>query len=152
MFVNNNRLLGAVVGGWETSGTVVLSSGFAFTPTISGTNNSYSQAGDWYPNQVGIPGLVYRSIDKWFNPSAYRLPAPGTFGNVRRNSLYGPGLKEVNLSAGKTFSMTHGVDLLIGASATNAFNHTNFGLPNAGLSTGGLRTIHSGTPIQASLR
>jgi hypothetical protein len=136
-FLNNNRLLDAVVGGWQASGTVVLSSGFAFTPTISGSNNSYSQAGDWYPNQIGTPRLAHRSINAWFNSDAYTLPAPGTFGDMRRNSVYGPGFELVNLAAGKTFSLSHGVDLEIRADATNAFNHSNFGLPASGLIAGG---------------
>lgn len=136
MFLNRNNLTDAVVGGWQASGTFVLSSGFPFTPTISGSNNSFSQAGDWYPNQVGNPRPRHRTIDEWFDPTAYTLPAPGTFGNMRRNSVYGPGLEEVNLSAGKTFALGDRMNLEIRADATNAFNHPSFGLPNAGLVTG----------------
>ena len=136
-FLNNNGLLDAAIGGWQISGTVVLSSGFPFTPTISGSNNSYSQAGNWYPNQIGNPRLAHRNIEEWFNPDAFTLPAPGTFGNMRRNSVYGPGFEVVNLSGGKTFSIKEGVDLQIRADASNAFNHPNFGLPNSSLVAGG---------------
>jgi hypothetical protein len=136
MFLNKNRLLDAVVGGWQASGTFVLSGGFPFTPTISGSNNSYSQAGDWYPNQIGNPKPAHRNINEWFDPTAYTLPAPGTFGNLRRNSVYGPGLEVVNLSAGKTFSIAEGIQLQIRADTTNAFNHSNFNLPNFSLESG----------------
>jgi hypothetical protein len=137
MFLNDNRILDTVIGGWQASGTVVLSSGLPFTPTISGNNNSYSQAGDWYPNQLASPRPVHRSINEWFNPSAYTLPAPGTFGNMRRNSVYGPGFEVVNLSAAKTFPLSHQVELQIRADATNAFNHTNFGEPSTSLDPSG---------------
>lgn len=136
-FLNKSRLLDAVIGGWQTSGTMVFSTGSPFTPVISGANNSFSQAGDWYPNQIGNPIPRHQTIDEWFDPSAFTLPAPGTFGNMRRNSLYGPGINVVNLSAGKKFVLHEGVELSIRADATNAFNHPSFGQPNLGLVSGG---------------
>ena len=138
MFLNHNRLLDTAVGGWQVAGTLVVQSGFPFTPTINGSNNSFSQAGDWYPNQIGSPRPAHRSINEWYDPSAFTVPAPATFGNLRRNNIYGPGLQVVNLSAGKTFSIRDRVDLQIRADTTNAFNHSNFGLPNIGLSPNGL--------------
>ncbi|WP_446743961.1 carboxypeptidase regulatory-like domain-containing protein [Silvibacterium acidisoli] len=143
MFLHSNRMLDAVVGGWQLSGTLLLSSGNPFTPTISSTQDkSYSQSGGngyaYYPNQIGSPTLKGKGIDKWFNPAAYTLPANGTFGDMRRNSVYGPGLNEVNLSAGKTFALTEGMQMQIRADATNAFNHPSFGLPNSSLSCSGV--------------
>ena len=53
-----------------------------------------------FPNWV--PGAGYKPIDRrisnWFLPTAFSQPENGTFGDVRRNSLYGPGLNVVNLS------------------------------------------------------
>ena len=112
MFLNKSNLLSAVIGGWQASGTFVLSSGFPFTPTVDG-NNSFSQAGDWYPNQIGNPKPSHRSIDNWFDPTAYALPSPGPFGNMRRNSLVSPGIDEVNLSAGKSFALGDRLNLQI---------------------------------------
>jgi hypothetical protein len=116
-------------------------------------NNSFSQAGDWYPNQIGNPRPSHRSIDNWFDPTAYALPASGTFGNMRRNSLYSPGIDEVNLSAGKSFPIGDRVSLQIRADATNAFNHPSFGLPNMTLEpsgdTGANSFVGSSTEIRS---
>ncbi len=136
MFLNKNGLVDSVIGGWQASSTFVLSSGFPFTPTIAG-NNSFSQAGDWYPNQIGNPRPSHRSIDQWFDPTAFALPAAGTFGNMRRNSLRSPGIDEVNLSAGKSFALGDRLSLQIRADTTNAFNHPSFGLPNLSLEPSG---------------
>jgi hypothetical protein len=56
---------------------------------------------------------------------------------MRRNSLYGPGIDVVNLSAGKKFVLHEGVELSIRADTVNAFNHPSFGQPNFGLVSGG---------------
>ena len=128
--LNNNALADAVVGGWQISGDVVLSTGNPFN--VQGNQNTYQQAGAAYPNAV--QGVSWRpshqTIDNWFNPAAFSQPADGTFGNVRRNSLYGPGLDVVNLSGSKTFSIPwENMKLQIRCDAQNAFNHPSFGVP-----------------------
>ncbi len=153
-FLNNSSLLDAVVGGWQVSSTMIFNSGNPYTPYISGSNNSYSQAGNWYPNVIGNPLPQHRTIQNWYNPAAFALPANGTFGDMRRNSLVGPGLSVVNLSAGKTFTVHEGVQLQIRADSTNAFNHPSFGPPNQSLvpdstpGPGGITTFsQTGTSI-----
>jgi hypothetical protein len=129
--LNNNAVLDALVGGWQISGTLILSTGNPFT-VINSSNNTYAQAGTSYPNRV--PGVSttpdHKSIKNWFNPAAFSQPANGTLGNVPRNSLYGPGLNIVNLSGSKTFSLPwERVKIQIRADASNAFNHPNYGVP-----------------------
>ncbi len=52
---------------------------------------------------------------------------------MRRNSIVGPGMNVVNLSAGKTFTLHDRIQLQIRADSTNAFNHPSFGPPNQAL-------------------
>ena len=49
-WLNKNRLLDAGIGGWQVSAIVINQTGNPFTVTYNGANNSYSQAGSWYPN------------------------------------------------------------------------------------------------------
>jgi hypothetical protein len=103
-------------------------------------DNSYSLGGNnfkWFPNVIGNPVLSGRGIHQWFNEAAFAVPASGTFGNERRNSLTGPGLSTVNLSLGKTFAIWEQVRLQIRADANNAFNHASFGLPSTDLNPSG---------------
>jgi hypothetical protein len=135
-FLNNNRFLDEVAGGWQTTGTLVLLDGQPFTVTMK-TNNSYAQAGSWYPNLIGNPLAVnrgpYHGTNQWFNEAAFAAPANGTFGTFRRNTLYGPGLERVNFSLGKTFAIVENVGLQIRADANNLFNHPSFQLPTSSL-------------------
>ncbi|MGB8031331.1 MAG: TonB-dependent receptor [Terracidiphilus sp.] len=147
-FLNNNLLADEVIGGWQVSGTMYLSTGTPYT--VFGTQNTYQLAGSAFPNRV--PGVSTKPqlqsarcepgsgangagcLNEWFNPAAFSQPAPGTFGNVRRNSLYGPGTDVVNLSGLKEFAVPwEGIRLKLSCSATNAFNHASFSNPDGQL-------------------
>jgi hypothetical protein len=68
----------------------------------------------------------------WFNPACFKQPAQGTNGNVRNNSLTGPGAWIFNLNPFKSFPLNfirEGTKLQIGANIVNIFNHPAYGLP-----------------------
>jgi hypothetical protein len=133
-FVNNNTLLDILIGGWQSSGTVVIQSGQPFTVSMQ-TDNSFAQSenSQWYPNVIGNPKLStkgpYHGTNQWFNEAAFAQPTPGTFGNAGRNLLNGPGLSQVNFSLGKTFNIWESVKFQLRADADNVFNHPSFSLP-----------------------
>ncbi len=130
-FLNGSRPLDEAVGGWQVAGTVVLQTGNPFT--VYGNQANYSLAGTTFPNRVqGVSTTpANRSINNWFNPAAFSQPADGTIGNVRRNSLYGPGINVFNLSAAKSFTVPYreGIQVEFRADAQNVFNHASFGPP-----------------------
>jgi hypothetical protein len=57
------------------------------------------------------------------------VPAEGTFGNMGKGSLRGPGLFNLDMGVFKTFSMTERMKLQLRAEFFNALNHTNLGDP-----------------------
>jgi hypothetical protein len=134
-FLNGNQLVDEVVGGWQVSGTVVLQTGNPFT--VYSTQPTYALAGSAFPDRN--PGVswkpAHQTIENWYNASAFLQPADGTFGNVRRNSLYGPGLNVFNFSAAKSFNVPYGEGIKVEfrADAQNVFNHASFGNPSTGL-------------------
>lgn len=143
-FLNNNMLADEVLGGWQVSSTLYLSTGTPFS--VFGTQNTYQLAGSAFPNWVpGVSAkLAHRSdkcisgsggangcLNEWFNPAAFSEPANGTFGNVRRNVLYGPGSNTVNLSGAKEFGLPwEAIHLKFSCAFTNAFNHPVFSNPS----------------------
>ena len=136
-FLNNNWLLDEVLGGYQVSSTMQLTSGNPFSVFASSANDFAEPGGaEPFPNYSGATlRPANRSINEWYNPAAFTLPANGTFGNVRRNSVYGPGIEYVNMSAGKKFDIHDNVKLQIRLDATNALNHPSFGTPNGNLTT-----------------
>jgi hypothetical protein len=129
-WLNKNHLLDEGIGGWQVSAIVINQTGNPFTVTYNGANNSYSQAGSWYPNVLRPAQNIKKSINEWYDPTAYAVAANATFGNSRRNSLRAPGIDTTNLSIGKTFNFIHDVGLQIRADASNVFNHPDFDAPD----------------------
>jgi Carboxypeptidase regulatory-like domain/TonB dependent receptor len=130
-WLNKNRLLDEGVGGWQVSAIVINQTGNPFTVTYNGANNSYSQAGAWYPNVLRPPQQgIKRSLDEWYDPTAYVTANNATFGDSRRNSLRAAGIDTTNLSLGKTFHFGDRVGLQVRGDASNVFNHPDFDAPD----------------------
>ena len=148
-FANNSKALDYAIGGWTLFGDFIKQGGSPFTPYMQ-TNNSYALSSNmvWYPNLVGDPKAVSggQNIDSWFNTSAFAAPTPGTFGNLGRNTVFGPGLSAINLSLHKVFRFTERMNLDFSANATNLINHPSFALPDKVIGPGHVGRI-SGTSV-----
>jgi hypothetical protein len=99
---------------------------------IIGFDQSGSAVANQRPNVVMPYGqIVTGNINQWANPSAFTLPAPGTLGNMQRDTLAGPGTVNVDWSVIKETQIKEQVHLQFRAEFFNLFNHANFALPNA---------------------
>jgi carboxypeptidase family protein len=134
-FLNSNAFLDETIGGWQVAPTIVWTSGSPFNVTMS-SNNSFDLTGNGqqFPNQIGNPNPSNRSINQWYNPAAFQQPLPGTYGNTRRNNLYGPNYFIMNAAIGKTFHIPwENIGVEIRAAAQNVLNHPSFDNPNASI-------------------
>ncbi len=128
-----SRPANLAAAGWTTSAIFNVQSGFPFSPQLgyNPTGNGDTRnpvRPDWNP---AFSGKLYaRTPSQWFNPAAFLPPDTGTYGNVSRDSLLGPGLSELDLSAAKTTHFTERVGLQFRAEFFNVLNHTNFLTPN----------------------
>jgi len=129
---------GWIVSGWELSGITTHQSGRPFTIKISSDNSNTGSSGSDRPNLVGNPNLSSgeRSINRWFNTAAFATPPKGTFGNLGRNTMIGPGLDTSDLSLIKNSRFREGkANVQFRAEVFNIFNHPNFDFPNSDLSS-----------------
>lgn len=136
-YLANDGWISTVLSGWQSFGIVTLQSGRPFTVALlsdidnSGTGRSILGFGaNDRPNVVGDPHLDERSPERWFNTAAFAFPAPGTFGNVGRNTVDGPGYQNVNMSLLKNTSLSERLNLQLRAEFFNLLNHPNFNLPD----------------------
>lgn len=148
---NASRALDLVAGGWRMAWAVDAHSGFYFTPSFSGFDPSNTNNTSGRPDVVaGVnPYPAQRTINNWLNLAAFKVPGCpdstplcsdpaniGRFGNAGVNTLEGPSLADFDLSLMKDFHVAERLTLQFRASATNLFNHPNFGLPDSSISDG----------------
>jgi hypothetical protein len=80
--------------------------------------------------------------------TAYSVPTPGTFGNLKRNALHGPGRENVNFSLFKNFPIHESLAFQLRGETFNLFNHPNPANPNTrlgGPSFGFISDVQTGT-------
>ena len=122
-----------LAGGWQLNGIVTLLSGFPLTPLVgtnqSGNGNTFNpDRPNYNPNFHGP--VQIGKVDQWFDPNAFSLPTLGTWGDVGRGVLDGPGLAEIDLSVFKTIPVTERTRVVFRAEGFNVANRANFNLPN----------------------
>jgi hypothetical protein len=98
------------------------------------SNLDGSLAGTWFPNRIGSGRLAHPTIAKWFNPADFIQPADGTYGNSRRNILFGPSWRQLDMSLSKHWAVRKFgqlADISVRVDSSDVFNHPNFSNPNA---------------------
>lgn len=72
---------------------------------------------------------------RYFNSSAFALPALGTFGNIGRNALRGPGFGSVDFSVFKNTPITERISTQFRVEIFNLFNRNNWANPGTTLNS-----------------
>jgi hypothetical protein len=84
-------------------------------------------------------------LTAWFNTAAFTNNGPGVpggigpggaDGNVTRDSILGPGFRDMDLGIFRSFTFEHGIAFQFRAEATNALNWVSVGNPTTTLSSG----------------
>ena len=120
-----NRGLDLALGGWQLNTIVTAQTGSPFSIVYPVFGGSYSLRA----NATG-PILQPHSIrGQWFTGN-FSQPAPGTDGNVQRNSLYGPGLASGDVSLFKTLKLTERFSTELRAEVYNVTNTPAFTNPD----------------------
>jgi hypothetical protein len=133
-FVNHaSAPVNFIASGWTASSILTVQTGFPFSPQLgyNPTGNGDTRnpvRPNWNPSFSG--SLYPHTVGEFFNPNAFLTPATGTYGNVSRDSLTGPGLTQLDFSAVKKSRITERVGLEFRAEFFNILNHTNFSTPN----------------------
>jgi Carboxypeptidase regulatory-like domain/TonB dependent receptor-like, beta-barrel len=120
-----------LLGGWEVAGLTQYQSGFPINITIDSPpvgDPAGTGAGLLRPNCVGPIQLldIRKNGGAYISPSAFAVPATGTFGNCPRNPVPGPGMATWDISALRNFSVTERYRFQFRAEFFNAFNHAQF--------------------------
>jgi hypothetical protein len=143
-FFKGSGLTHTALGGWQISGITIAQTGTPFSVTngtdfgdAAGVANGVGTGSR--PDIVGNPHTSVQSNISGvrgpllFNPAAYAIPTGLTFGNVGRNTLYGPGRINFDFGLFKRFSFTETRALDFRWENFNLFNHTQYNGVNGGM-------------------
>ncbi len=136
-------------GGWELAGIATARTGLPVNITMSrkATQVLDGNTSNQRPNLVpGVP--IYaanQTINNWFNPAAFALPANGTWGNLGRYIANGPGMFEIDSSLQKRFRITERVALNFRVAAYNLANHPIYKTPS-----GSIGSLTGTNPVSGS--
>jgi hypothetical protein len=82
-------------------------------------------------NRAFSGAVIEGGPNQYFNPNAFLIPPSGTYGNVGRNVLTGPGLATMDFSVAKNTAISERLLAQFRAEFFNIFNRANFATPNA---------------------
>ncbi len=135
-----NAVANAVAGGWEIGGIWTAQSGVPQVITIGGVDRSGT--GNGYDRPIAtLTGNGYVSSpapSRWYDPAAFVEAPAGTYGNVGRNTMVGPGILALDFDAHKEFHMPHSEHhvLQFRFEAFNVMNHPVWSAPNGNILAG----------------
>lgn len=152
----SNRLVDAVLGGWQLQSIIILRSGAPYTLGINGDPANTGVGGqrpNTNPNSAGCRAGFTRSLATWFNRACYVDAPLYTYGAVRANTLRSDVYRQIDGSLFKNFSMPHESTLSLRLEVFNIPNLTTFAAPNTNIDStaGGQITTTGNTPRNLQL-
>jgi hypothetical protein len=123
-----SKVADAFLGGWQVNSNTTIQSGFHFNVEYNGSGDR-----DTGPNRPNVSGEVtYPGTQAQFiSLSAFSKPAVGTFGNLKRNALTGPGYWRTDASLLKKFKFNETMNAEFRIEVVNLFNNVNLGNPES---------------------
>jgi hypothetical protein len=143
-FLSHGRAADLAFGGWQIMAAYTWSTGFFLTPQWSGpdpTNTRFTSGSvptvTLRPNISANPNLPsdQRSVNEWYNVGAFGPPSPGSFGTSAKGTIIGPGSFTVDSGVAKNLLLIERLRLRMEFTATNIFNHPNWGNPGLTINT-----------------
>jgi hypothetical protein len=119
------------VSGWEAAPVVSWQTGNPFTIVLNNSSAINGVSNTVNPTVSGPVHVSGNPLGQWIsNPGVFIFPqTPNTFGNLRRNSVYGPGFTNVDFSLAKNTKIREKMTLQFRVDAFDLFNHPNYGQP-----------------------
>lgn len=132
-------LMEHLFGGWQLSGLMQARSGRPLTITVNRSGSDMPDGNTSGQRPDVVPGVdpypANKTPGQWLNIAAFAVPARGTWGNIGRNTLRGPGLFQIDLALQKRFAINGRRNFEFRVEAFNAFNRVNLANPSTNIST-----------------
>jgi Carboxypeptidase regulatory-like domain len=138
-----NRVLDAVAGGWSLQFGVITHSGYPITVLDSSSPSLQASRSTERPDRIGSGEVDDPTLERWIDRSAFRSAPLGEFGDSGIGILRAPGFWNVDFTIGKRVATFGSHYMVIRGEFFNAFNHPNYGPPQANIQSTAFGTITS---------
>ncbi|PYS29287.1 MAG: hypothetical protein DMG11_09480 [Acidobacteria bacterium] len=117
------------IKGWQVQAIGTLQSGTPLSAVlgadVAGTGSPIVNR----PDLIRNPNISNPTPSRFFDTSAFRIPAEGTFGNSGRNVIIGPGIWNVDAAVTRTLRLSDATRAQFRTDFYNVLNHPNFVAP-----------------------
>ena len=143
-FLNKGGIASYLASGWQWNGVLRIMSGTPFSISSSSAGCNCPGNGQ-FGQQIGPVHILHGIVTSpWFSTSSFTTPAPNTFGNAGYNTIYGPALKQYDMSVFRAFQIAERFSLQGRAEFYNVTNTPQFSNPDGTVTDGNFGFI-SGT-------
>jgi hypothetical protein len=143
---------------WRFTTTFTWQSGTPYTPRVAGAVSDVARGtnGTLRADYTGVGiGIADPTIDRFFNTSAFTIPAAGTFGNASRNMIIGPGSRLLNAQFARDVRLGGTRVVSVQLNANNLLNIVNYGAIDTVVNSptfGQILSVRGMRSMQANLR
>lgn len=140
-YLNEPGILRSIFGSLELTSLISAHTGFPVNITIDRDASAVPDGNTRNQRPNLVPGVSLippggANAAQWINPTAFTVPAPGTFGNAPRNVARAPVVWQIDAGLGKHISVSERVHLQFRTEVFNIFNHPQYAAPQADVSLG----------------
>jgi hypothetical protein len=131
---------GRLTSGWQVNSLFTFHGGSPLN-ILAGTNRSGTGQNRDRVDLVGdpfagfSPAIANSRAIQYIAKAAFANPAAGTFGNIGRNAIYGPGFGSVDFSVFKKTTIKERITAEFRVEIFNLLNRTNYANPNTTFSS-----------------
>ncbi len=118
-----------ITRGWQLQAIGTLQSGTPLSAIISQDISGTGSPIVNRPNLIKNPNIANATPARFFDPTAFQIPSPGTFGNSGRNVIIGPGIRNIDLTLARRFRLSDSTRVQFRTDFYNVFNHPNLVAP-----------------------
>jgi hypothetical protein len=132
-----NAVVKNITRDWALSPIIALLSGQPLTLTDGGKDISLSGQLQDRPNVISPSSVIpaNQTLTEWFNQAAFATQPTGTFGNLGRGAVYGPGTIQVDMALSRQFAVKERYKVDLRADFFNIMNHGNWNNPGVSIAS-----------------
>ena len=124
----DNRAMRVAFSDWRVSGIFSARSGQPVN-VIAGQDRAFTGIQNQRVDQILPNPYGDKTLNSWLNPAAFALPAPGTLGNFKRNSVRAPGFRTLDVALSRLLTVGTSRSLELRVETFNLLNTFNWGPP-----------------------